>query len=215
MANTYQAITLAQLRAIALLYSHEIDEASGHWNNVLNALINDGVRQMWSEYGGLRDTKIVSTAIGTQVYDLGQGVTYIEQVIMQNSALQPMSFRSVGDGNTGNCRPNGYFPYMTTASGQPSLALWTMPGPADAVYPLTCFILRSPKDMIRDTDHPEIPLQWQTGPAYYAALQMSIADKNPAAQGLSAIFHKMSTEMSAWLRKNKDRYPVTGRNSRY
>lgn len=204
MAQTYQMHTLANLRQIALMYSHEVDSASSHWGNLANVMVNEGVRQMWMDAGGVQDLYTFNTVEGQQTYPLPLGTLSIERVLFDNTSLSPLRVHEL-DTNT----PEESFPAGYTLYNKPYPTLWLVPGPADAAYSCTVFLRRSPREMTVDTDTPELPPQWQLAPAYWAGMQFAIADGSPAAQVLGQLFAKMKGEMGAWMRNNsKDRYPT-------
>lgn len=211
MANQIQMHTLADLRKMALMYSHEIDSDDQHWGSLANALLNEGQRQMWNDAGGIQDVYRFSTNLGRQEYPLPFGTLSIERVLYDNSELPVGSIRDLHSADPPTCYPNRYAVY-----GKPYPQLWLIPGPDDASREVIVFLRRSPKDMVEDDDVPELPVQWHLAPAYWAGFQFAIADNSPSAQGLYAMFQNMSREMGAWFRNaSKDAYPIAGTHNTY
>jgi hypothetical protein len=181
-------------------------------------MLNEGVTRMYDKSKGVRAQEIFYTVVGQADYILPTGTLYIEKVWLEDYPLRAMSFRALttevpSTSNTN--RPLGYVPYPISNNGQPTLALILVPSGADQVYTIKVNLFRSPFDMTELGDSPELPKQFQWAPAYWAGLQMAIADGNPTAQMLGSIFTQMQKDHAVWQQKVKitDRFLVSGENT--
>ena len=137
----------------------------------------------------------------------------MEKLACNGKPLDPVGWHEIRLGCSTIGYPQGY---AIRKGGAPSSGgltpmLWFAPGPPQDVYTIAYFYRRSPREMLADDDCPELPLQWQLAPAYWAAMNLGLADSNPAAQGVGGIFHSMQQEFRFWLQSESlDRHPVTG-----
>lgn len=209
--------TLATLRQAALMFSHEIYDSTAaipdHWGNTLDIQLNEGVRQMWMGSKGIQADGVIQAIAGQQQYPLPAEFLYMEKLVCNGKPLDPVGWHELCLGSTTTGCPQGYAirKGSTPSTGGLVPFLWLAPYPPQAAYTLAFFYRRSSREMVDDEDCPELPLQWQLSPAYWAAFNLAIADANPASQGLAQIFHKMQQEMLFWLQSQSlDCHPVTG-----
>lgn len=217
MPSTATRHNLLDLRVAALMFSHEIysDGAAipDHWGNTLDTQLNEGVRQMWSDSKGIQSDGSFQTNPGVPNYPLSAEFLYMEKVACNGRPLVPANQKDIQLGATNTSTPQAY---VIRKGGPPASGglipyLWLAPYPPDAIYTISYFYRRSPREMVAETDCPELPLQWQLAPAYWAAFMLGIADANPAGNTVAQVFAAMKREMAEWIRNNSlDQHPVTG-----
>jgi len=213
MANTYVQYSFANLKQYALIFSKELYSASSSpvdsWGGMLDMMINEGVRQMYPEASGVEDSYVFSTEEGIQTVTLPTGLMFVEAVFMNNTQLTPVSIRALQTNTPTEGTPIWYALY-----GKPVTTMFMGPNIPDQMYDGVIYYQRTPKDMISDSDSPELPLQYQLAPAYYAAGVMAASDGNSAGQFCLQTFEKMKVDFEKWYRNpSRDRYPVTGRDN--
>lgn len=189
-----EALTLKDLRQTALTYVGESD-SQNHFGSRMNLWVNEGLRKMYAGTSGVEDFTTMNCVPGQRIYDLPEGFLYDKMLLADNTQLE---FRTTDDLDyyaVGNSRPLWY-----TLWGKPNVKLYLGPQPPDTAYMMQLFYYRTPNRMVNDSDVPELPAQWRTAIAKWAAIQAMIADGDATqAQALMADFVEDRASFLAWF----------------
>jgi hypothetical protein len=204
----YEVYNRAALRQMALVYCRGSD-TQNPWGNTMNQWLNEGVRRLWSGTEGVGDYLEIGITTGDQTIPVVPGFLRPREVLLTDalaSFADTLEFRRLTDvdlSSSGYSRPAWYSIFF-----KPAIRLLLGPQAADQPYIIKIFYYRTPNAMMDDSQLPDVPQQFITAPAKFAAAMAALSERDfQTYQALMQEFQTDHHELRDWtLDESRDNF---------